>query len=112
MKPKLLAVTAALVLLLAAFPCMAGCSNADKPGEVASADAAEKADGATFELLDNERQANGCFIRVYRDKLTNVIWVEDIFQGSYKGGASFSPRINADGTPMTYEQYKEALGKL
>lgn len=56
------------------------------------------APGSTFEPIGGSAMDP---VRVYHDKLSGVVWFR-----TYQG--DLEPRINADGTPMTLEQY-EAL---
>ena len=114
---KLVAMVIALIMTMPILGLTA-CANSNEPHESArstyvdehNAENQDNSSNAVPEGTEWEFVAKGTlpssanrFI-IYRDTKTDVIWV---LQNSWygDGGSSFEPRVNPDGTYMTYQQY-------
>ena len=116
-----------IVITVLAFSGLTACSNSKESQESArSTYVDEHANKNTSDSESGKNEVEGTewevvakgtlpssanrFV-IYRDTKTDVIWV---LQNSWygDGGSSFSPRVNADGTYMTYQQYLEKGNNL
>ena len=52
---------------------------------------------------------NGVQIRYYRDTYTDVVYVCTYEGHGYAGAGSFTPLVEADGTPLTYAEFMSAV---
>jgi hypothetical protein len=113
---KIVVIVIAITMALTALGFTA-CSNSDEPHESARStyvDEHNKKDdsestSAIVEDSEWEVLSKGTLpasenrLVVYRDTKTDVIWVLQDNRGD--GGSSFCPRVNSDGSYMTYQQY-------
>ena len=61
-------------------------------------------EGGRFETLPYSDATGSYSIGYCRDKITNIVYI-------YRGSGGISPLYNADGEPMTYDEFMEDIEK-
>ena len=80
-----------LILLSISLVCLVGCAGCETREHPSS-----NYQGCTFAVLET----GSCYSIVY-NKQTKVMYA---VSGGYYNGGTFTLLVNADGTPMTYEE--------
>ena len=62
----------------------------------------ETIEGGRFEALPYTESIHGYTVGYCRDKITNIIYI-------CRGNGGISPLYNADGEPMTYDEFMEDI---
>lgn len=93
-------IVAALLLASIGFSTI-GCSDSNEPKKLVT----EPFEHLTY--FSNRQASDIDMVDFYRDTRTNIIyvWVRDYSANASTAG--FTPYLNSEGNPMTYDEWKE-----